>query len=293
MLSFLIFALAAIDPAFSALRHQDERLQTIAWRLQTANVALCPTISPLTGMSLEALSLYPKDLRATAKAQLGLGDRVAVAAVARGSAAHSAGLVVGDAILVIGAAETPKIDTEASGYADVARVEAQLEGALRAGATVLRIQQQGATRIIRLRGVNGCASIVQIIPGRRLNAQADGRYVQINAAIFDLAHTDDELAAIVAHELAHNILQHRAKRTASKQAEYEADWLSVWLVARSGYDVDVVVPFWTRLEQRTNLGIFADGSHPAPGRRLAALARAVAVVKAQRASGQDLVPPAQ
>ena len=293
MIPFFAFMLAAMDADFVQLRQQDARVATIAWRLQTANASLCPNVDLLAGLSLEALSLYPRDRRSAAKAQLGLRDRVAISAIAKGGAAEGAGLAIGDAIIAVGDAETPIIADDETGYGAVSIVEDRLAEPLQSGPVIVRTERNGSARLVKLVGVKGCASIMQIVPGRRLNAQADGRYVQINSAMLAFVHTDDELAALAAHELAHNILRHRAKNTASKQAEYEADRLSAWLVARSGYDVDAIVPFWTRLEQRTTLGIFADGSHPSPRQRIAALVQAIAVVKAQRAAGQDLVPPAQ
>ena len=94
-----------------------------------------------------------------------------------------------------------------------------------------------------------------------------------------LAPTDDALAAVLAHELAHNILRHNALKTPSKQAEYEADALSVRLVARAGYDLGAVLPFWEALRKRTDYGIFSDGTHPGWRKRIAALAAAVAAAK--------------
>ena len=293
MLPIIVLALATADPSFLQLREQDARVTTIAWRLQTANAALCPHAVPLAGISLEALSLYPSDLRTAARTQLGLRDRVMVSAVAKGGAADAADLRPGDVIIAVGERQAPVIEESEHGYAPVARVESDLAEALRLGPVTLRVDRQGIARTIRMRGIEGCASTVQIVPGRRLNAQADGRYVQINAAILSFVANDDELAAIIAHELSHNILQHRAARTPSRQAEYAADRLSVWLIARAGFDVEALVPFWTRLARRTSLGIFGDGSHPSTKRRVEALAQAVSVLSAQRARRQELVPPAQ
>ena len=55
--------------------------------------------------------------------------------------------------------------------------------------------------------------------------------------------SDDALAFLVAHELAHNILKHRLRREgprgerpSSKDVEREADRLAPWLMARAGFD---------------------------------------------------------
>lgn len=292
---FALFALAtlAADPSLTRLQAEDARVAAMSWRMQTANVALCPTKAAISGLALHALSQYRTGQRAAATAQFGLRDRVGVAAVAPGSAADRAGLKIGDALLVVDGQATPTVGANV-GYAPVGQVETMLDAALANAPAELEIQRQGGVEErIALTGDTGCASRIQIIAGGAINAAADGQYVQINAAMLNFAASNDELAVIVGHELAHNILRHRALKTPSKQAEYAADRMGVWLMARAGYDVDAVVPFWTRFEKRTNAGIFADGTHPSSKKRLAAVAAAVAALKAQRAAGQPLVPPAQ
>jgi beta-barrel assembly-enhancing protease len=264
----------------------------MSWRMQTANVELCPQKVAVSGLTLHALSQYRASQRAAATAQFGLRDRVGIAAVAPGSAADHAGLRRGDDILAVDGRATPLVPASA-GYTPVGATEAMIDDALAKTPATLKISRGGIEQTVGLTGETGCASRVQIVAGGSINAQADGRYVQINAAMLDFAASDDELAVIVGHELAHNILRHRALKTPSKQAEYAADRMGVWLMARAGYDVDAVIPFWTRFEKRTNAGIFADGTHPSSKKRLAAVAAAVVAFKAQRLAGQPLIPPSQ
>ena len=293
MKQFLIlFAVAAVDPSLTRLQAEDARVAAMSWRLQMANAPLCPKTSRISGISIHALSQYRPGQRAAAAAQFGLGAHPVVAAVAPDSAAGHAGLKSGDALIAIDGQPTPLVDPGA-GYAPVGQTEAMLDAALGHSPADLRISRKGTEQSVTLVGDTGCASRVQIIAGGSINAQADGNYVQINSAMLDFAANDDELAVIVGHELAHNILRHIALKTPSKTAEYQADRLGVWLMARAGYDVNAVVPFWTRFEKRTNAGIFADGSHPSTKRRLAAVAAAVAQLKAQRAAGQPLIPITQ
>jgi beta-barrel assembly-enhancing protease len=292
MIALLALTTLAIDLALTRLQAEDARVAAMSWRMQTANVALCPQKSNLSGLSLHALSQYPAAQRQAATVQLGLGRYVTIAAVVPGSAAARAGLRAGDAIIEINSAETPLVTSD-SGYAPVGKIEDMLDFALARPTVRLRITRAGEDRNVIISGDIGCPSRVQIVTGRKINAQADGNYVQVYSAMLNFAANDDDLATIVAHELAHNILRHRALKTPSKQSEYEADRLGIWLMARAGYDVDAVVPFWTRFEKRTNAGIFADGTHPSSKKRIAAVTAAVAAFKAQRAAGQPLIPPAQ
>ena len=293
MTLFLLFVAAlVVDPSLIRLQSEDARIAAMSWRLQTANAELCPQKAMISGMLVHALSQYLPQQRAAAAAQFGLGDRPGIAAVAPGSAADRGGIKVGDVLLAIDGQQTPVVPARVD-YAPVGQTEAMLEAALAHPPAQLTVSRDGREQKVEIAGDKGCASRVQIVSGGSINAAADGQYVQVNNAMLGFVASDEELAVVVAHELAHNILRHRALKTRSKQAEYAADRLGVWLMARAGYNVDIVVPFWTRFEKRTNAGIFADGSHPSPKKRVAAVAAAVAQYRAQRAAGQLLVPPAQ
>lgn len=291
MLSLALLATLSADPSLTRLRDEDARVANIAWRLQTANVAICTNKVNLVGLSVQALSQYPKNQRAAAKAQLGLNRHVSIAAIVPDSPAARAGLKVGDAILAINDIETPVVLAD-DGYAPVGKVEDMLDAAMVRPAIKLRIAHEGTARDVVLSGQPACASRVQIIAGKSINAGADGQYVQINARMMDFVLSDDELAVIIGHELAHNIRRHKAMKTKSKEAEYEADALGAWLVARAGYDVNAIQTFWTRFEDRTNAGVFADGTHPPKKKRLAAIAAVIAEITASQAQGGPLTPPA-
>ena len=115
-------------------------------------------------------------------------------------------------------------------------------------------------------------------------------------------------AAAVAHELAHNILGHRARLDAAgvdrgllqqfgrnarlfKQTEIEADRLSPWLMANAGYDPRAAVRFWTAFGQRAGRPLLQAGTHPRWQDRAASIEREVRAIDAQRAAAQPLAPP--
>jgi beta-barrel assembly-enhancing protease len=227
--------------------------------------------------------------RQAAKEALQIGDGPTIVAVLPDTGADWAKLKPGDRIVSVNG---QKIDANIrrNSYARMAQLEQFLTKPPSLGKWTVDVQRaDGSAFSSYLIGELGCASVFQVLPGNRINARADGRYVQIYSGMLDFVRNDDELAAVAAHELAHNILKHQARKTPSKQAEYEADRLSVALVMRAGYSVDAVVPFWTRFEARTNAGIFADGTHPSPKKRIAALVAAVEALK----DAPRLVAPAK
>ncbi|MFM9977273.1 MAG: M48 family metallopeptidase [Sphingomonadaceae bacterium] len=278
----------ALDPDLAALRSADARLAGVAFRLQTANAVLCSDARPLPAFTLQTIGQFPARDRPRVAAQLGLGDLPMVAAVAPDSAAARAGLKVGDSVVAVdGVALGPT--TASAGYAGLAAAADRIELALTDRSAELRLQD----RVVQITGDRGCPSRAELVPGGFKATGADGRYIQISERMLRLAASDDELAVVVAHELAHNILKHRARRTPSRESEFAADWLGVWLVARAGYDLAAVPRFWQRLQAQTDYGILSDGSHPSWKKRLAAIDRAIVEVERQRAAGEPLMPSAE
>lgn len=299
MLAFVLaLAVAAADPLAIA----DARVADVSWRLQTANVALCPNHAPLPGLSLQMRDQYgPAD-----RAETGLSEHPTLSAVVPGGAAAKSGLKVGDAITAIDGAMTPLATSRRATFDSVGKAEAQLAAALAKGAVLLKLADG---RAVTLTPDQGCASDVQLLPQKGLNAGADGQVVQIGGKLYDFAADDDELAAVIAHELAHNFLGHRAQMDEQgastglfsglgkngaklRQVEFDADRLSVWLVARAGYRVDAIAPFWARLGKRAGI-LISDGTHPGFKERVRRIEAATAEVASQRTVGQPLVPPAQ
>lgn len=308
IIALLLGAATTVDPELAAMQGRDARVATIAWRLQSASVGLCRTAATLPGFNVHSLAQYAPGDRARVKAALGLDGRPTVLAVVQGSAADKAGLRAGDAIMAIMGQPTGDTLPAQARYDVTGDAETRIETALAAGGPlVLDTVRGGRATRVTIAGDSGCASQVQLIGGRGLVAQADGLYVQLSEGAVALAGDDDGLAALMAHELAHNFLEHRARLDAAKvsrgifagfgkggallrASEFEADRLSVWIVARGGYSLDAIVPFWQRWARRTDLGPLNAPSHPGWKDRLARIDAAIAEVRAQQAAGQPLVP---
>lgn len=286
----LALTFTAPQAAIRALADQDLRVATVGYRLaRAAGPAFCTGQQLSTGgLVIQDAAQYAGSSRDDARLALGLGDGPTIVGIVAG---RRGALQVGDAILSVNGVPVPA-KPPSDPYARVAQVEDGLESSP-GGAATLDIRRGAASLRVVVPSTPGCRSRFQIVRGGIGATQADGRYVQISDRMMALAPTDDMLAAVLAHELSHNILRHQALKTKSKQAEYEADRLSVWLVARAGYDLAAVLPFWEALRRRTDYGILADGTHPGWRKRIAALTAALAEVRVQKAAGQDLVPTAQ
>ncbi len=307
LLTLLLAAAPTADPGLAALDAANARVATVAWRLQTASTPLCRHVEPLPGFTLHTLGQYAPQDRARVVRAYSLGAQPMVSAVVSGSAAEKAGLRAGDVLAAIGGETTATSIPPGADYAATEHAEDLIEVGLRRGPLALSVVRDGLPRSLMLTGDRGCASRVQTVPGRAIGGQADGRYVQLTDGGVAFAVPDAWLAALMAHELAHNFLEHRARLDAEgvsrgifagfgksgarlRASEYEADRLSVWIVARAGYAVDAILPFWTAAAKHTDPGPLSDRTHPGWKDRLARIAAAVAEVRAQIGAGAPLVP---
>lgn len=111
---------------------------------------------------------------------------------------------------------------------------------------------------------------------------------------------DDEaqLAALVAHEMSHNLLGHRQRLAATGnsnkqilETEIEADRLSVWLMANAGYDTQAALHFMERFGRRTDLWIFSAGTHLRWKNREKVMQREITAIQQAVAENRPLTPP--
>ena len=290
-----------------AMRVLDQRVATIGHRLAVANVELCATRQWLPGFAIHDLSQYGADYRREAIAAFGLDAGPGVLALVDGGPAARAGLRLDDILLTLDAQPLPRAEGDASrSFEQTERLLDAIERAFADGAAELRVRRQAATLTLPIAAEQGCASRFQVIPSRRLNALADGVYVQITTAIAGYASDDQELAAILAHEFAHNVLAHRRRldeagvergflgnfgRNARliRGTEAEADRLSVYLLERAGYDPQAPIRFWSRFGRR-GLNFLGSATHPNWRSRIALFETEIAAIRRMRAAGSVPVP---
>ncbi len=269
--------------ALKGLQLLDHRLNAIGYQLTEANAPYCTDKVPQTGMLLHAIDQYPD--HEVARFALGLDGLVAVNAVAPDSPAADAGLAPGDDIVAINGTKVeaiplddPAIANELADYRRIAAVNNKLDEALSQGDVTLDILRGGQQTQVTVRSQPACPSRFQIKVSQDRGASADGNIVSVTSRMAEYFLTDDEFAAVVAHELAHNLLKHRERldalgvnrsffgqfgKSASriKSAEIEADKLSVWLMANAGYDPQAAIRFWTRYGKEHGKGIFSASTH--------------------------------
>ncbi len=297
------------EASLDALVAQDRRVAAIAFRLVVANRDLCTHQAPLFGLTLHAASVYGPRLRGAARTRFRLGEAVVVSGVVPGGAAEAAGLRAGDELLSIGGAPFPIAargrDSAPATYSQIQRTWELL--ARVEGATSIQIRRGGEVLTTPITPVVGCAYDVQVTPSTEINASADGRHVFITSAFVDYLSDDNDLALVLGHELAHDVLQHRAtldRRGFARgllgnygsspadlnRVEREADYVGLYLTARAGYPVDGAEAFWRRSIRDMGDPWYRRWSHPGSHERAESARATVEEITAAIRAGRPLEP---
>jgi beta-barrel assembly-enhancing protease len=278
--------------ALANLMASDRRVAAIGYRLATANAAFCPTVAPQSGTVMHSASQYGPRLRPAMLQAVGAWSGPVLLAVAPGSPAEKAGLAPGDRLIGIGGRsfEAVSMDGKPS-YDQVRKARDELASALEHGVAAVTVERDGRPVEAEIAPQAGCSGLVQVNPSRKLNASSDGKNVFISSALVDYARTDEELALIIAHELAHNIMKARGIEPRSPRAkEAAADRIGLYLMRRAGYDVTSSMDLWRRLGRDNPLLNLLAITHPGPAKRAKDLARVADEILEKESVGRSLIP---
>lgn len=123
------------------------------------------------------------------------------------------------------------------------------------------------------------------------NAGANRDIVRIGRPMAEALHWDEaEVAALMAHEMAHAVLDHQtwlAHGGSTRKAEREADRLSVWLLANAGYDPQAAPRWIAKIGPRYQIGFLVSPSHGGWRTRARDMTAEIATMQAARAGSQE------
>lgn len=267
-------------------RAQLSRLAHLTFPLAVAATASCPFERELTyGFVLES---------GTPRSPHEAGESVVpivVQFVHPDLSASGAGLRPGDQVLAIN--ETPIF------HITVEEAQGMIRRISRARIQPLTlvVARGNDLRELNLWGTAACRFTVHLVENPTVNALADGDKIYLTTGMLKFVGSDDELAWVLAHELAHNVLGHpqqtrlrgllNSMLTAATgepgagvsrpELEMQADRLASYLLVQAGYDLRQAGMFLRRLAlAESSVGQKSFGeTHPATAVRIEAFEQVV------------------
>lgn len=296
---------------------QQDRLYRVAAPLLTTNAQLCRgNARNLLGFTAKNRYSFPIEYAETARS-LGYDDRLQVTGVLPGSGAEQAGIQRGDILTSVAGKPMPQ-GTDAERQAAVLLSPLVVKKA----PISLGVQRGSQQRDLNVPLTFACAFSIELGNADNVNTYADGRRVLITRGMMKFVQSDEELAYLIAKDMAHNILGHAIRqrmvstiaevidnlllphpdptttagtagiRVYPQDLDAAADTLSLYLLARAGYGIDNVPAFWKRLADQYPASVTNGYTalHPSITYRLAMIDKVTQIVKAKQEAGKPLVP---
>ena len=224
------------------------RLDNVAAKILKTAQPLCKNIGRDPGVFTLTRSQFPKQLQDSARQNLG-ADTIPRVYVIRENGPSNA-LMIGDVLLGFDDAPVDVNSRDVQTY-------------LAAG--FLRIERGGTEIIKPVTATSRCAYRVHLKDSRKINAHMSGGQISVTTAMMDFFTSDDELAYVIGHELAHGFQNHIQVAIRSggilglstrklRGLETEADYAALTLLAVSGYNIDAASKFWQRLNRAITQG---------------------------------------
>lgn len=302
------------------------RLNKVAHRIAHAGRDDCKDeLEYHFGFSAMAPNNLPGKWRYLAADALGLDPGTsAVISVAEDSPAAQAGIAVGDELVSFNGQRVPK--TKPSDWIALFMLK---NGDQPVNVEVRRAGQM-QTHVIS--AVTRCSIPILLQIDHQLNAFTDYRRIVIFSGMLDLTQTDDELAAIVGHELAHVTMGHNKKKMQNRITgavggtvvdlgfallgvgtggafmrgfgdagalayytgfEREADYVGAYYAARAGYDLFAAERVWRVIAQKDPKQMIYVGLHPASPERFLLIRKTAEEISDKKRRNVPLLPEAR
>jgi beta-barrel assembly-enhancing protease len=308
----------AEQDALNALVQHQERLYRVSAPLLVNNADLCRgSARNLLGFTAKNKYSYSADFINAAQNALGLNERLQVMGVLAGSGAARAGVRRGDILLSVEDKPLPEGE-------NAERQAATVLAPLVTGRSSVKlvVVRNNANTTLTVPLTYACAFGIELGNSDNVIAYADGHRALVTRGMMNAVQSDEELAYVLAKELAHNALSHASRQRMSatlggiidnlvrirpdmstmvgmagvrpmpQDLDAMADKLSLYMLVRAGYKIDAAVPFWKRMAAQYPAAMLNGYTalHPATDYRIAAMEKAIADIKAKQVAKKPLMP---
>jgi hypothetical protein len=309
---------SAEEQALRTLISHQDRLYRVAGPLLVNNPQLCKSNARnLLGFTAKNKYSYSREFTNAAQYSFGLDERLQVMGVLPGSGAARAGVQRGDTLVAVEDQPMPQGE-------NAERQAAMLLAPLVTGrpSVKLTVLRSGANLTMDVPLTYACAFGIELGNADTVNAYSDGHRVLVTRGMMAATGTDDELAYVLAKEMAHNALAHASRQKMNATAggiidnlvrirpdmstmvgmggvrpmpaelDVVADKLSLYMLARAGYNIENAVPFWQRFAAQYPASMLNGYTalHPNTAQRISAMQKTVADIRSKKAANKDLLP---
>ncbi|PPC96423.1 M48 family metallopeptidase [Methylotenera mobilis] len=302
-----------------------KKLQNVSSRIITNGSDLCgDKTAGYYGFNYWNQDGFKPAWKEVTKSKFNLDERFKILHVVEKSPAEKAALKEGDILVSINHWLVP-IGKEA----DKQLAQKLAEQAKSLSPVEMSVLRDGKEHKVSITPVKSCDFQVHLAPDDTKNAYADGKNIVVYKGLMDFFKTDEEMALVVSHELAHNAMHHidakKKNATAggifgllldiaaatagvntngdfsrlgagiagnaySVEFEQEADYVGLYVMQKAGFNIDNAAGFWRRMAINNSQAITTKSSHPTTPERFVAIEETVKEIKGKLEKGAPLNP---
>ena len=309
---------------------QLRRIENVSHGLLAAAAVYCPrTAAARPGVLFLTAHDFGTTLTEAARSN-GFSDSLTIASVASGSAAEKAGLRLGDRVVSLYGVPAPNGRDARDEAAHLIAKRVNADGVT---LDVVRSEERSGgsasptRRSFTFAPEQACPYGVVMLRDDAVNALADGTTVYVTSAMLRFVENDDQLATVIAHEVAHNAMNHSqgkqrnatlgallgaiidigaARRGVTTGGEFtrtgaaaganafsqdferEADYVGAYIRTTAGRPVASAPDVWRRLAQENPGSIVFAGTHPTTAERFVRMEATVSEIERKLARGEPL-----
>lgn len=184
-------------------RRDSDKLESVSFRVLTKGIDYCKKldhIAPYLGVQFWSNQQLQPEWHEVARSKFNLGSEPQISFVVPSSPANSAGLQAYDKIIEVNGMVAQTVpDT----------VKIINEAAASGNPVSFTIRRADERQTISVTPVIACKSKVLMANENSINTASDGELIKVSRGLLQFAGSDEEIAVIVSHQLAHNARKHQ------------------------------------------------------------------------------------
>jgi len=295
------------------------RLNRVGWPILKAGLPFCEDRNAkVVGIIYANKYTFEGEYQDIAISKLGLGDTLKIINIIETTPAAESGLHEGDILISVNNKDAPIGKNASKDFTKFLKKETEDNSQL-----TFRVKRDGLNEIINVIPVNACDYPLILTDDDIVNASADGNNIIITQGMMSFAKTDNELALVVGHELAHNSMRHidakilnalggflidilfaalgantqgafsnMAAQAYSQEFESEADYVGLYMNELAGYEIKDAAYFWRKMgvKHPGSIGKNHAASHPSSPERFVSIEDTINEINQKKSAGEELMP---
>jgi hypothetical protein len=173
-------------------------VKSIGYRINSLNADICNKTDFNSGITYANENVIGLKIAKFFPSNLNLGPRVSIINIVKNSPADKAGLTVGDIILELEGFTFPE------GKNALKKISKHFKDFEEKEIKKIKIDRNGQILKFDINQIKICNYPIIFTQDKIVNAYADGKSIIMTQGMVDYAKDDNEIALVIAHELAHN-----------------------------------------------------------------------------------------